>query len=1064
MRFGGRYSGLGLSSLAVLAIALAATPAAAEQQVRKFDISGDELASALNTFARQANQEIIFSSQLVAGKRTRGVRGDLAPNAALAALLQGTGLRAEGDTIITLRPIAAAPVAVRPVSYQAAMEQNAAPAPAQARAPVADSGVPAEAQAAAEEAPQELIVTGSRIIRDGAEAPVPTTVLSVQDILERSPTNIADYINQLPSIGQGQSPRNTTLFANANGGANQISARGLGINRTLVLLDGRRVVGSGLLPAVDINLLPQNLVQRVDVVTGGASAAYGSDAVAGVVNFILDTKFTGLKGSFTFGQTDEGDGRTINGDLAYGSSFAGGRGHVLLSGNYYKGDRIDFFNNQRDWFQPGLRLLNNPTWTSTNGQAGQIVRTDAGYNSTPGGVITNGPLRGTAFGPGGTIGSFIFGPIQQGQVQAGGTVESLPIRGALLPDDKHWSVYGRLSYELTDNINAILEASYAGNDTINWSAVYNRQGAGGLTITRDNPFIPLQTQAAMDANGITSFQMNRLFYDLINRPGEHIGEAGYNRRQDRILLALEGSFLDSGKWRAYYQRGHSKVWYTRDNNVIIDRFNRAIDVTGNPAVGGVAGVAAGAPICRSTLTDPTNGCVPLNVFGEGSLGAGGIAYATGEDSGYRTRQDLDINQDVWSIDAQYNPFSTWAGPVSIAAGFEYRKESFSATSDEISQASRWFVGNPKPGGSGYNVKEFFGEVLVPLLDDTAVGSLEANGAIRRTDYSTSGAVTTWKLGATYGIGGLRLRGTRSRDIRAPNLNDLFAPASQFVNAFLDRSQPGSPQVPNITLSGGNPNLTPEIADTWTVGGVYQPSWLPGLTASVDWYKIDIKDAIFGVGGQLLIDLCYGFNRPVNPAACESIVPVPGAVGLAGATLFTSGINAQNVAVEGIDYELSYRADLSDISQKLPGSLNMRLLVSQRLKDQTNLPGDSQPPTLGTLDSLKWRGFLTTTYSVGRSRTTLTTRYIGAGKITNQPETSRTGIPAALNRVDPVWYFELAQNYDLNIAGRTVTVFGVVENLFDRKPEPVPSSGTSFGTSPIYDLLGRSYRVGFRFKM
>jgi iron complex outermembrane receptor protein len=290
----------------------------------------------------------------------------------------------------------------------------------------------------------------------------------------------------------------------------------------------------------------------------------------------------------------------------------------------------------------------------------------------------------------------------------------------------------------------------------------------------------------------------------------------------------------------------------------------------------VAGVAAGAPICRSTLTNPTNGCVPMNVFGEGSLGAARSPGSPGAAEGLRTRQDLDFYQDVWSIDAQYSPFSTWAGPVSIAAGFEYRKESFSSTADALSLASLWNVGNFKPGSNGYNVKEFFGEVLVPLLKDSAVAkNLEFNGAIRRTDYSTSGAVTTWKAGLTWEvIDGLRLRGTRSRDIRAPNLNDLFAPSSQFVNAYLDRTQPGSPQVPNITLSGGNPNLTPEIADTWTAGGIYTPRWLPGLSFSVDWYKIDIKDAITAVGAQQIIDMCYGFNRPVNPAACRLHRPGP----------------------------------------------------------------------------------------------------------------------------------------------------------------------------------------------
>ncbi|MDP9095314.1 MAG: TonB-dependent receptor plug domain-containing protein, partial [Pseudomonadota bacterium] len=462
---------------------------------------------------------------------------------------------------------------------------------ASAASPVTTSGTisgnePAASDASAKPAPEspDIVVTGSRIVRNGNDAPVPTTVLSAQEIQERGVANIADYITELPSMGRGNTPRTTTLFANATGGANQLSARDLGVDRTLVLLDGRRVVGSGLSPAVDINLLPQNLIARVDVVTGGASAAYGADAVAGVVNFILDTKFTGLKGTVNLGQTSRNDGRIVSGDLAYGSPFAGGRGHVLVSGSYYKGDRIDFFNHQRSWFQPGLRLISNPDWTATNGLPGTLVRTDAGYTSTPGGVIVGGPLQGTAFGRDGSIGKFVFGPIQQGQVQAGGTVESLPIRGALLPDDTHWSVYGRINYELSDHVNAILEASYSGNDTINWSAVYNRQGASALIVTRDNPFIPLATQQAMDAAKITSFKLNRLFYDLVNRPREHIGEAGYNRRQERILLALEGTFLDTGKWHTYYQHGHSKVWYTRDNNIILSRFNQAVDVTGNPMV------------------------------------------------------------------------------------------------------------------------------------------------------------------------------------------------------------------------------------------------------------------------------------------------------------------------------------------------------------------------------------------------------------------------------------------------------------------------------------------------
>lgn len=912
----------------------------------------------------------------------------------------------------------------------------------------------------------DIVVTGSRIVRNGNSAPTPVTVLSAADIAERSPSNVADYVNQLPAMGQGNTPRSTTVYANATGGANQLNARGLGVTRTLVLLDGRRVVGSGVSPAVDVNMLPQNLIQRVDVVTGGASAAYGSDAVAGVVNFILDTQFTGLKGTVNLSQTDRADGRVFSGNLAYGTKFAGDRGHLLLSGDYYAGEGIDFAKSTRDWYQPGFGVLTNPTYTATNGQSGQIVRYDVGTTAPSGGVIASGPLKGTLFLPNGQIGSFTFGAIQQGQNQAGGTViPNTQSRGSLLPSDHHFNIYGRLSYEMTDNIKAIFEASYAGNASVNWSAIYTRQGASAITVTRDNPFLPIAIQQQMDAAKVSSFQLARTFYDMVNDPGSHNGQAGYNRRQDRELAALEGSFLGSGRWRAYYQHGHSKVNYTRDNNIILSRFNQAIDVTANPATGGVAGVAAGAAVCRSTLANPTNGCVPMNVFGEGSLGAASIAWVTGASDGLRTRQDLDFYQDVWSIDGQYSPFSTWAGPVSVAAGAEYRRESFRATADPTSVASQWNVGNYKPGGAGYNVKEVFGEILVPLLKDSVVAkSLEFNGAVRRTDYSTSGPVTTWKAGLSWAItDDLRLRGTRSRDIRAPNLNDLFAPASQFVNGYLDRTQAGSPQVSNITISGGNPNLTPEIADTWTAGGIFSPRFLPGFSLSVDWYKINIKDAIVAVGAQTIIDLCYGFNRPKNASACDSIVLASGATNLVNATIYTSGINAQNVAAEGIDYEASYRTRLDRISGSLPGAFDLRLLVSQRLQDITNLPGDTPVPTLGTYLSPRWKGLLTTTYAVGRSQTTITARYYGSGKVTNQPQNSSTGLPDADNHVPAVWYFDLNENFDVSLGGRKVTAFAGVENLFDRDPPLVPG-GNAFGSSSNYDLIGRTYRLGFRFKM
>ncbi len=206
--------------------------------------------------------------------------------------------------------------------------------------------------------------------------------------------------NQLPAMGQGNTPRTYTVYANATGGANQINARGLGVTRTLTLLDGRRVVGSGMNPAVDINMPPQNLVQRVDVVTGGASAAYGSDAVAGVVNFILDSKFTGIKGNFNVSQTDYSDGRVISGDLAFGAKFAGDRGHVLLSGAYSQGRWDRFLRPPRLLVSAGPCHANNPNWTATNGQSGLIVRTRCGHHRDTGRRnLRAGPLKGIMFLP-----------------------------------------------------------------------------------------------------------------------------------------------------------------------------------------------------------------------------------------------------------------------------------------------------------------------------------------------------------------------------------------------------------------------------------------------------------------------------------------------------------------------------------------------------------------------------------------------------------------------------------------------------------------------------------------
>lgn len=620
-----------------------------------------------------------------------------------------------------------------------------------------------------------------------------------------------------------------------------------------------------------------------------------------------------------------------------------------------------------------------------------------------------------------------------------------------------------MTYEFTDNLRGYAEFAGGGSDSDNFSAATTR--FANITIRNDNAFLPDDLRTTAFAPGQTTFTMGRLNNDL-HTPGGHQTEIGYHRRQKRFLVGVEGNFLDTGKWNAYYQRGDSDVWYTYSNMMIIgrsdaNRYDLAVDSIRNPAVGGVAGVPVGAPICRSTLTNPNNGCVPVNIFGINMPSQEAIRWMTGVTDGLApARQDIDLKQEVWAVDAQYEPFSTWAGPVSIATGFEYRKEGYTAVVDQASLDRLWFGGGFTPSNGAFTVKEFFGETIVPLLRDVPLFQrLDFNAAARRTDYSTSGKVTTWKGGLTWDVySDLRLRGTLSRDIRAPNMLELFNGGIATVGSARDRTQPGAPNVSYRQITGGNPLLTPEIAKTRTFGAVYRPSWFSGFSASADYYKINVRDAITTVTAQQIIDQCFGVGVPLNPAACSSIVRA-NPNNLVDATIYTGGINAQQQVVEGVDYELSYRTVLDLLDGRLSGNLDLRALGSNRLASKTLLAG-AMTDSLGTAgDGPKWRWLFTASYTQGPSRTTATIRYFGSGVVNNWP----MGHPQSVdeNHFGEVTYLDLAQNYDVMIDGRKVTFFGVAENVFDRNPPKVPGGG--FGASSIHDLLGRGYRVGARFR-
>lgn len=906
-----------------------------------------------------------------------------------------------------------------------------------------------EAEAAIEAASNDaaaIVVTGSRVAREGYTAPTPTTMIGVEQIRASASASVADFVNQLPALVGSNTPRIANTGASANVGSNLFNLRSLGVNRTLVLVDGRRVVPSTLGGNVDANLLPQALIQRVDVVTGGASAAWGSDAVAGVVNFVLDHRFTGVMANVQTGITEEGDGRTFKAELTAGARFAEGRGHALLSMEYNDDAGVGAISS-RDWFA-SRKVIANPAFTPTNGEPRLLVRTGVGAsNQTSGGLITGpatvtqggvtrpNPLLNIRFLPGGIPAAYNPGT-RSGISAFGGDVEDISRAIELAVPLRYGTGFGRVGFDVTPDITVFAEAAFAKarNDIV--ARVFER--GGNITIQRDNAFLPAAIRAQMTAAGLNNISLGRMFFDFGALRGRN------NREQQRYAAGIEGKFGSGWKWDLTAQHGRTDFAVGGySNNPIIANFNLATDAVVSPT---------GQIVCRSSIANPTNGCVPLNVIGEGSPSEAAKAYVFGNST-----QDLVIKQSVIAANLTGEPFSTWAGPVSIAMGGEYRRESFIATADALSLTNAYFVGNFKPADGRLNVKEGYVEAVVPLLSDQPFAkSLELNGAVRLTDYSLSGSVTTWKVGSTWEvIDGLRLRAVASRDIRAPNLSELFqggATLNQTVNDPVTGTSYST-----RTSSGGNVALVPERADTRSIGVVFQPRAVPGLSLSVDYFKIRIDGAIASLTGQQVIDRC----RAGAMDQCAFITRPSANTPITNLRLVPQNLNEEGTS--GVDIEGTYRTGLG------AGNLTLRSVATythRRYLDaigvQSEFAGtnanESQPSTAVP----RWRAMGSATWDRGGFGTTLTGRFISAGKLNN----AFTAADIDDNTVPSVFYLDLTARYRFENVGKGTEFYFAVSNLLDHDPPASPNYSTASTIQTgvngyLYDLLGRQYRVGLR---
>jgi len=1069
------------------------TAGAARAQGANFALPAQSLSDALKAVAQQTGQNILFTPEAVAGLSAPELHGQMSGNDAVAVLLKGTHLVAEPDSNGGLIVHAAnmpswgkparPPTSSPPATWPSGMGQSG-PAPPRQAAAAAEAAQP-ETAPPPERLIEQVIVSASRISIGGYQQPTPVTTVNVDQLHRDAFTDIGDAIRQLPAFGASSSPNNTigaNYIVSGTPGIDVVNLRNLGVLRTLVLFNGQRVVASALSGGVDLSTMPTNLVERVDVVTGGASAAWGSDAVAGVVNVILNRDFHGLAGNIEGGDSWKNDHRSFKGELSYGTDFDGDRGHVIGSVSYLNSPDA-LFVNQRSWYK-STKLVSNPAFVPGNGQPQYIHADNVGLSqATQGGLITASPanaagqganaLRGIQFvGPNGTPASFDFGNIS-GAYSNGGSGEAseasegdldhltIPLRA--------FTFFGYGRYRLADNLSASIELNYGKSFSEDNSYAANRFGT--VTIQRDNAYLNPSIGARMDALGITNFSLGTSNLNNLATSGAHLignslsAEAqslgvpvSTNRRQlFRGVFNLDGSLGGNWSWNAYYQHGESRVNTVVINNIFTPNYNLAVDaVQVTPGNVGASGLAIGSVACRSTLTDPANGCQPLDLFGVGVASPAAIAYINGLARAGRDYQLAVLNQDVASLAVQgMLPWSLGAGQVSVAFGGEYRKEGGRVTVDPLASAKLFSVGNFSGFSGQYNVEEGFLEIEAPLLKDSFVQSLEFNTAGRLTSYSTSGLVETWKLGFTSQItDDIRARTTWSFDIRAPDLQELFSGGFSVLGAYTDPRTGANVQT--FTQTSGNRNLKPEESTTFSGGIVLTPHWLPGLSLSADWYSIHISKAIATINASTVVAQCAA---GVQIYCAQLVFAGPGG---ALSQINTIPINANRQTVSGLDFEGDYRTPFQ------AGVIDLHWIANYTDEQTQTAQGITVEYAGGIGADSPVRGvpqfktILAATYLEGPWQGTVQGRLIGAARL----NTAWGPLNVDDNSIPSIAYLDLRAAFDWT---RSIQLYAAIDNLFNTAPPVVAGSTNSLTPydasirDDIYDAIGRQYRIGLRFQ-
>ena len=949
----------------------------------------------------------------------------------------------------------------------------------------------AQNQDESEAAPIEKIsITGSRIQRADLEGAAPVVALDADAIAASGAINLGDLLNELPALGSTFSLGNSSRFIGTTG-LNLLDLRRLGASRTLVLVNGKRhVAGNVGTASVDVNTIPTEWIQRVEVITGGASAVYGADAVTGVVNFILKDSIEGLKARVQYGKADDSGYHTNLFSLSGGSDFAEGRGNAAFNLEYSSQSQLGA--RERSVFATPTRLVNNPADGDTVGEDGNVINDgipdqitvpNAGlYQINNAGLFYLPAAGGPVFG---ALQPYIFNEDGTFRQQNLGTdyggfecsdCDYLDLVGPSLlqPEFDRLSFNTRFNFELNDDHQLYLDAKYNKTKSVSFGQPsfdfgFGALSPGGYQIKRDNAYVSNELGQLMDDNGVDSIFINRFNSDAGLR-GEDV-----ERETVRAVFGVKGIIADEWEYDIYGNLGRTKVNQINLNNLVEDRFNASIDAVTDPDTGEIVCRTAVDPeAAANAVTFAPADCVPTSIFGNGAVNSEAAAFFNVASNTVNT-----INQaNFAAIVSNSAVIELPAGGLGVAAGYEYRRERSESQPDQLAAAGLTFLNALQEEKGEFDVNEIFAEVSAPLIGDVfLIEEFRLDLAARWADYSTIGSDVAWKVGFDWSVNEeLKVRGTVSRAVRAPNISELFGPQNQNFFSIDDPcsideinngpdpalrnancSALGAPaEFDSITddatiegLSGGNPDLQPEESDSITAGIVYSPEYLEGFTAIVDYWNIDITDSINSVGAQEILDKCVDSPGGVNNQFCGLITRDANSFEITNILSVTQNVAAFEAA--GIDFEFNYKFEA------LAGEWTAKLIGSKLIKNRF-FPFQSEPDQAdderGELGQPEWAANFSLSYLMDEWRFDWETRFIDRQLVIEQDVYAVNPDERDLIFAGSTFYHDAKVNYTLN---EDISFYFGVDNLFDKVPPANLFANTS--GSGLYDSIGRRFYVG-----